>query len=83
MAEGGGRHPPLSHAGREPGAHAAPAGGDLLLRAWVGLPDGSEWASDELLGGCHDPEALGRRVAERLHAAGAAEMLARAEEMAR
>jgi len=65
------------------GAHAAPAGGDLLLRAWVGLPDGSEWASDELLGGCHDPEALGRRVAERLHAAGAAEMLARAEEMAR
>ena len=59
------------------GAYAAPAGcGCLLLRAWVGLPDGSAWASDELLGGFYDPEALGRRVAERLLAVGAGEMLA-------
>jgi hydroxymethylbilane synthase len=65
------------------GAYAAPAGcGCLLLRAWVGLPDGSAWVSDELLGGFYDPEALGRRVAERLLAVGAGEMLARAEEMA-
>ncbi len=65
------------------GAYAAPAGcGCLLLRAWVGLPDGSEWASDELLGGFYDPEALGRRVAERLTLAGAGELLARAQEMA-
>ncbi len=65
------------------GAHAAPAGcGCLQLRAWVGLPDGSQWASDELLGGFYDPETLGRRVAERLQAIGAGEMLARAEEMA-
>jgi hydroxymethylbilane synthase len=65
------------------GAHAAPAGcGCLLLRAWVGLPDGSAWVSDELLGGFYDPEALGRRVAERMLEAGAGEMLRRAEEMA-
>ncbi|HEY2142156.1 MAG TPA: hypothetical protein VGG98_08855 [Solirubrobacteraceae bacterium] len=65
------------------GAYAAPAGcGCLNLRAWVGLPDGSEWTSDELLGGFYDPEALGRRVAERLKAAGAEELLRRAEEMA-
>ncbi len=49
------------------GAHAVPAGcGCLNLRAWVGLPDGSAWVSDELLGGFYDPEALGRRVAERM-----------------
>lgn len=65
------------------GAHATPAGcGCLTLRAWVGLPDGSEWCSDELLGGFYDPEALGLRVAERMQAAGAEELLRRAEEMA-
>ena len=65
------------------GAYAVPAGcGCLNLRAWVGLPDGSEWIGDELLGGFYDPEALGRRVAERMRAAGAAELLRRAEELA-
>ncbi len=65
------------------GAHAVPAGcGCLHLRAWVGLPDGSAWVSDELLGGFYDPEALGRRVAERLRLAGTGELLAQAEEMA-
>jgi hydroxymethylbilane synthase len=65
------------------GAHAVPAGcGCLLLRAWVGLPDGSVWTSDELLGGFYDPEALGQRVAERLLSVGAGELLARAAEMA-
>jgi len=64
------------------GAHARPAGcGCLELRAWVGLPDGSAWVSDELLGGFYDPASLGRRVAERLGAAGAAELLARGREM--
>jgi hypothetical protein len=38
--------------------------------------------SDELLGGFYDPEALGQRVAERMLAAGAGELLRRAEEMA-
>jgi hydroxymethylbilane synthase len=65
------------------GAYAVPAGcGCLNLRAWVGLPDGSEWCSDELLGGFYDPEALGRRMAERMKASGAAELLRRAEELA-
>ena len=65
------------------GAHAVPAGcGCLNLRAWVGLPDGSAWVSDELLGGFYDPEALGRRVAERMLVAGAGELLTEAEEMA-
>jgi hydroxymethylbilane synthase len=65
------------------GAYAVPAGGGgMELRAWVGLPDGSAWVSDELLGDCGDPEALGRGVAERLRAAGGAELLRQAEEMA-
>jgi len=65
------------------GAHAAPAGcGCLLLRAWVGLPDGSAWVGDELLGGFYDPDELGRRVAERMTLAGAGELLAQAAGMA-
>jgi hydroxymethylbilane synthase len=61
------------------GAHAVPAGcGCLNLRAWVGLPDGSEWCSDELLGGFYDPVALGLRVAERMQAVGAQELLTEA-----
>jgi hydroxymethylbilane synthase len=65
------------------GAHAQPAGcGCLGLRAWVGLPDGSAWVADELLGGFYDPAELGARMAERMSAAGARELLARAQEMA-
>jgi hydroxymethylbilane synthase len=61
------------------GAYAVPAGcGCLQMRAWVGLPDGSAWIADELLGGFYDPEALGQRVAERLNAAGAGELLTEA-----
>ena len=61
------------------GAHAAPAGcGCLGLRAWVGLPDGSAWVADELLGGFYDPAALGRRMAERMTVAGARELLTEA-----
>jgi hydroxymethylbilane synthase len=65
------------------GAHAVPAGcGCLNLRAWVGLPDGSAWLLDELLGGFYDPEELGRRVAERLMDVGAQQLLERSREMA-
>jgi hydroxymethylbilane synthase len=65
------------------GAHAVPAGcGCLHLRAWAGLPDGSEWIADELLGGFYEPAELGRRMAERLRAGGADALLRRAEEMA-
>jgi len=64
------------------GAHAAPAGcGCLQLRAWVGLPDGSAWIADELVGGFYDPDALGASVAERMSLAGARDLLGRAEAM--
>jgi hydroxymethylbilane synthase len=65
------------------GAYARPAGsGSLRLLAWVGLPDGSAWVSDELCGEGDDPTTLGRRVAQRMDAAGAGALLRRAEEMA-
>lgn len=62
------------------GASAVPASGhDVTLSAWLGLPDGSHWISDELTG--PSPE-VGARVAERMQAAGASELLAQAEGMA-
>ncbi len=63
------------------GAYATTTGRDLLLRAWVGLPDGSEWVADELLGDFHEPVDLGRRMAERMEGVGARDLLRRAEEM--
>jgi hydroxymethylbilane synthase len=58
------------------GAHAVFLGaGQLQLSAWVGLPDGSEWASDRLAGSAAE---VGLLVAERLLAAGAGELLERA-----
>ena len=62
------------------GAHAVElADGRIRLRAWVGLPDGSAWAADELLGAGTEPQALGREIAGRLIAVGARELLAQAE----
>ena len=55
------------------GAHARPEGGAWRLTAWAGAPDGSAWVRDVLVGG--DPAALGAEVAERMLAAGAAEVL--------
>ena len=46
--------------------------GELELTAWVGRPDGSAWISDRLRGAA---SGLGLRVAERLLAAGAGELL--------
>ena len=58
------------------GAHASADGdGDLLLRAFVGAPDGSAWLRDDLRGA--DPEDLGAEVARRLQTAGADEVLGR------
>jgi hydroxymethylbilane synthase len=57
-------------------------GGVMRLRAFCGLPDGSEWLRDELVMDASEPEALGNAVAERMKAAGATDILARAEEMA-
>ena len=64
------------------GAYAATGPAGLTLSAWVGLPDGSAWVSDELSDDRMDPEALGEAVGERLRAAGAGELLLKAEEMA-
>jgi hydroxymethylbilane synthase len=57
------------------GAHTTIDDGALVLRAFVGAPDGAAWLRDELSG--DDPEALGAEVAARLRAAGADEVLGR------
>ncbi len=64
------------------GALASARGDGLELSAYVGLPDGGHWIRDVLLGDAGEPAALGRAVAERLLAAGAAELLAEAERSA-
>ncbi len=62
------------------GAHARRRGDGLLeLVGWVGLPDGSEWLRDEVAGPAGDVGAL---CAERMLAAGARELLDRAEQQA-
>lgn len=58
------------------GAHARMSGAQLELRGWVGLPDGSEWIADSVVGDAH---AVGAQVAQRMLALGAAELMARAE----
>jgi hydroxymethylbilane synthase len=61
------------------GALAELDGDELRLAAFVGLPDGSTWIRDELAGPAAEPAELGLAVASRLLAAGAADVLARAE----
>jgi hydroxymethylbilane synthase len=55
------------------GAAARVVEGGVELRAWAGRADGSAWVSDVLVG---DGDSVGVRVAERMLAAGAGEMLA-------
>ncbi len=59
------------------GAHAVALGdGDVRLRGWIGLPDGSAWLADEV----RAPAALaGGECATRMLAAGAAQLLGQAE----
>jgi hydroxymethylbilane synthase len=58
----------------------APAGaGTLVVEAFVGLPDGSEWIRDRIEGEAGEPAAAGALLAERLLGAGAREILDRAE----
>ena len=65
------------------GAHATlEQGGRMRMRAFCGLPDGSEWIRDELEMDASEPEALGTALTERIKSAGAEDILARAEEMA-
>ena len=63
------------------GVHARHTGDRLEISGFCGLPDGSEWIRDRMDGGREEPEALGRELAERMRAAGAGEVLARAEAM--
>ena len=59
------------------GAHARVAGEGLVeLSGWVGMPDGSRWIADRLVGPVAD---VGQQVAERMRAAGAEALLAAAE----
>lgn len=70
-------HTPLgawASSGTEPGS--------LVLRAWVGEPDGSRWVWDELEGDAARPKELAHEVAERLRAVGAGEVLGRAQRAA-
>ena len=56
-------------------------GSTLSVTALVALPDGSEHLRDRISGEATDAEALGRELAERLLAAGATDLLRRAEAM--
>jgi hydroxymethylbilane synthase len=63
------------------GASAQQAGdAQMTIHAWVGLPDGSAWISDRLMGALAEPEALGAALAMRMRAAGAVELLEQARE---
>lgn len=56
--------------------------GTLALAAFAGLPDGSEWVRDALRGDPEQPAATAEALVERLIAAGAGEILKRAEALA-
>ena len=59
------------------GAHAGQQDGLFSVEAFVGRPDGSAWVRDRLAETGADPAELGARVADRLVAAGALEVLGR------
>jgi hydroxymethylbilane synthase len=48
----------------------------LRMRGFAGRPDGSEWILDELTEDAQEPDEVGRRLAARMLAAGAGEILA-------
>jgi hydroxymethylbilane synthase len=52
------------------------AEGEVELMAWVGLPDGSAWLQDRVRGAAEEAGAI---CAERMLAAGAADLLREAE----
>ena len=61
----------------------AEAAGSLLIEAFVGLPDGSEWIRDRVEVEAAQPAAAGAQLAERLLGAGARDILDRAEDWTR
>jgi hydroxymethylbilane synthase len=64
------------------GVHARLDGESLALSAFVGLPDGSEYIRDRIEAEAAEPLQAGTELAERLRAAGAAELLDRAAALA-
>lgn len=64
------------------GVHARLGDGAGTLDAYVGLPDGSEWIRDSVDVDADRPAVAGQEMAERLLAAGAGDILERAEELA-
>jgi hydroxymethylbilane synthase len=63
------------------GVHATIHGEEMTVRAFAGLPDGSEWLRDEVRGLPIEADELGEELGRRLLAAGGADLLARAEEL--
>ena len=62
------------------GVHARVEGEAIEVEAFVGLPDGSEWIRDRVMGDAGEPAAAGALLAERLLGAGARDILDRAED---
>jgi hydroxymethylbilane synthase len=58
-------------------AYAEHSAGEINLQGLVAEPDGSRLLRDRLTGGSENPAALGRRLAERMLAAGAGHLLER------
>jgi hydroxymethylbilane synthase len=63
------------------GVHATIEDGRMRLRGFCGLPDGSEWLRDEVEDDASQPREIGEQLADRMKAAGAADILERAEQM--
>jgi hydroxymethylbilane synthase len=61
------------------GIHARCNGDRIAIEGFAGLPDGSEWVREGVDGDVADPETLGVELARRMVAAGAGEILKRAE----
>jgi len=61
------------------GASSEIADGRVHAFGYVGLPDGSDWITDSVEGDGADPAAVGRLLAERMLAAGAAHLFRRSE----
>lgn len=65
------------------GVHASVLdNGDIIAKAVVGLPDGSQLLKDKIFGSVENYKDLGKELAESMIENGAKDLLARAEEMA-
>jgi hydroxymethylbilane synthase len=58
------------------GVHASAHGPELELSAWLGLPDGSHWICDRVVG---ESKTVARELVERLQSVGATDLLRAAE----